>query len=71
MYESEKPSQTGCAATPIRTKTIRPRSRIDRGRNAEMTPIGKAINSQRRVPPMRSASVTGIASQIIFPTGWL
>ena len=64
MYESIRASHTGCAETPIRTKTINPLSRIERGRNAERNPIVKPRMSHIRTPPSRSEAVTGSAVRI-------
>ena len=55
------------AETPIRTKTIIPLSRSERGRNAESSPIVKPRKSQSRTPPTRSETVTGSASTMIVP----
>ena len=62
------PIHIGCAEIPIRTNVIAPRSKSDRGRRAERTPIGTAISIQKIAPPITSDAVTGAASAMMWLT---
>ena len=69
MYARTRPIQSGCADTPISTKTMPNLSISERGLRAEMSPIGIAISSQTTAPPMTSDIVTGAARPITSTTG--
>jgi hypothetical protein len=70
-YEKISPIHTGCAETPIRTKTIAARSINDRGRNAEKIPTESPMIIQRTAPPKTSDAVTGAAFLIFSLMLWL
>src|SRR5256885_4835571 len=62
--------QNAGVLTPTRTKTIPPRSSNDRGRSADMIPIGSASSIQKTAPPATIEAGAGAGAVIVCVTSW-